>query len=90
MELDFRLNLQMGGSRFVFEAKTIQKMEMLVLTTLKWRMQAVTPFSFIDIFLEKVKDGQPTSKSTILRSTQLILCLMKGKNDVFFDSSHNP
>ncbi|KAL7584266.1 hypothetical protein Lser_V15G44539 [Lactuca serriola] len=86
-EVPLILDLQMGGSRFVFEAKTIQKMEMLVLTTLKWRMQAVTPFSFIDNFLEKVKDGQPTSKSTILRSTQLILCLMKGMEFLKFRPS---
>ncbi|KAJ9545358.1 hypothetical protein OSB04_025065 [Centaurea solstitialis] len=76
-ELPLILDFQVGGSRFVFEAKTIQKMELLVLTTLKWRMQAVTPFSFIHDFLWKVNDGQPTSKSLILRSTQLILCTFK-------------
>ncbi|KVI06768.1 cyclin-D4-1-like [Cynara cardunculus var. scolymus] len=76
-EVPLILDLQVGGSRFVFEARTIQKMELLVLTTLKWRMQAVTPFSFIDDFLGKVNDGQPTSKSLILRSTQLILCTIK-------------
>ncbi|KAI3758313.1 hypothetical protein L6452_05872 [Arctium lappa] len=76
-ELPLILDLQLGGSRFVFEAKTIQKMELLVLTTLKWRMQAVTPFSFIHDFLGEVNDGQPTSKSLILRSTQLILCTIK-------------
>nr|XP_043617653.1 cyclin-D4-1-like [Erigeron canadensis] len=72
------LDLQVGGSRFLFEAKTIQKMELLVLTTLKWRMHSVTPFSFIDDFLVKVNGGQPISKSLILTSTQLILCLVKG------------
>ncbi|XP_071711597.1 cyclin-D4-1-like [Rutidosis leptorrhynchoides] len=77
-EVPLVLDLQVGGARFIFEAKTIQKMELLVLTTLKWRMQAVTPFSFLDDFLAKVNGGQPTSKSLILTSTQLILGLIKG------------
>ncbi|KAI3825938.1 hypothetical protein L1987_07698 [Smallanthus sonchifolius] len=63
-------------SRFVFEAKTIQKMELLVLATLKWRMQTVTPFSFVDAFIGKLVCDQPTSRSLISRSTQLILCLI--------------
>ncbi|XP_076931451.1 cyclin-D4-1-like [Bidens hawaiensis] len=71
-------DLQVGGSRFVFESKSIKKMELLVLTTLKWRVQSVTPFSFIDDFLGKVNGGQPISKSWILTSTQLILGLFKG------------
>jgi cyclin D1/2/4 len=43
-----------GESRFVFEARTIQRMELLVLSTLDWRMHAITPFSFIDYFLGKI------------------------------------
>ncbi|XP_071732355.1 cyclin-D4-1-like [Rutidosis leptorrhynchoides] len=76
-EVPLILDLQVDGSRFMFEAKTIQKMELLVLTTLKWRMQSVTPFSFLDEFIKKVNGGQHTSKSLILTSTQLILCLIK-------------
>ncbi|KAH0721606.1 hypothetical protein KY284_006636 [Solanum tuberosum] len=41
------LDLQVADSRFVFEAKTIQRMELLVLSTLKWKMNLVTPLSFI-------------------------------------------
>ncbi|MFS7976464.1 putative cyclin domain-containing protein [Helianthus anomalus] len=72
------MDLQVCEARYVFEAKTIQKMELLVLTTLKWRMQTVTPFSFIDAFIEKLGCDQPISRSLILRSTQLILCLING------------
>ncbi|KAG8367092.1 hypothetical protein BUALT_Bualt16G0036700 [Buddleja alternifolia] len=42
------LDLQVEESRYVFEAKTIQRMELLVLSTLQWRMNPVTPISFID------------------------------------------
>ncbi|KVH99679.1 cyclin-D4-1-like [Cynara cardunculus var. scolymus] len=77
-EVPLILDLQVCEARFVFEAKTIQKMELLVLTTLKWRMQTVTPFSFIDAFIGKLDCDQPISRSLILRSTQLILCLING------------
>uniref|UniRef100_A0A7N1A9X7 Cyclin D3 n=1 Tax=Kalanchoe fedtschenkoi TaxID=63787 RepID=A0A7N1A9X7_KALFE len=42
------LDLQVEGAKFVFEPKTIQSMELLVLLTLQWRMHPVTPLSFID------------------------------------------
>ncbi|KAI3685965.1 hypothetical protein L1987_79634 [Smallanthus sonchifolius] len=77
-EVPLILDLQVCESRFVFEAKTIQKMELLVLTTLKWRMQTVTPFSFIDAFIVKLNCDQTISRSLILRATQLILCLIDG------------
>ncbi|CAI9772975.1 unnamed protein product [Fraxinus pennsylvanica] len=35
-------------SKYLFEAKTIQRMELLVLSTLKWKMNPVTPISFFD------------------------------------------
>nr|DAD46180.1 TPA_asm: hypothetical protein HUJ06_004410 [Nelumbo nucifera] len=50
-DMPFSLDLQVGESKFVFEARTTQRMELLVLSTLKWRMQAVTPFSNRDYFL---------------------------------------
>ncbi|XP_027362246.1 cyclin-D3-2-like [Abrus precatorius] len=40
------LDLQVEESKFVFEPKTIQRMELLVLSTLKWKMNPVTPISF--------------------------------------------
>ncbi|PHT36706.1 Cyclin-D3-2 [Capsicum baccatum] len=42
------LDLQVADSRFVFEAKTIQRMELLVLSTFEWKMNLVIPLSFID------------------------------------------
>lgn len=70
----------MGDARFVFEARTIQRMELLVLSTLKWRMQAVTPFSFIDYFLTKINGGdQIASSSSIVKCIELILSTLQGK-----------
>ncbi|CAK9184789.1 unnamed protein product [Ilex paraguariensis] len=77
-EVPLCIDLQVAESKFIFEARTIQRMELLVLSTLKWRMQAVTPFSFIDYFLRKINGDQITSRSSIIRSTQLILSTMNG------------
>ena len=70
----------MAESRFVFEARTIQRMELLVLSTLKWRMQAVTPFSFIDHFIRKMNGDEFPTRISISRSTELILSTVKGSS----------
>ncbi|OEL23419.1 Cyclin-D4-1 [Dichanthelium oligosanthes] len=81
------LDLQVGDARYVFEAKTIQRMELLVLSTLKWRMQAVTPFSYIDYFLHRLNGGDAPSRSAVLRSAELILCIARGTHCLDFRPS---
>ena len=53
-------------------------MELLVLSTLKWRMQAITPFTFLDYFLCKINDDQSPLRSSIMRSIQLISSTARG------------
>ncbi|KAL0387036.1 UNVERIFIED_CONTAM: Cyclin-D3-1 [Sesamum radiatum] len=48
------LDLQVEDSTYVFEAKTVQRMELLVLSSLKWRMNAVTPRSFLDHIVRRL------------------------------------
>ncbi|KAK1433106.1 hypothetical protein QVD17_10012 [Tagetes erecta] len=48
------LDLQIEGSKFVFESKTIMKMELLVLSCLEWKMNPVTPFSFFDYIMRRL------------------------------------
>ncbi|KAM7253182.1 hypothetical protein ACFE04_025800 [Oxalis oulophora] len=79
-EVPLSLDLQVCGAKFVFEAKTIQTMELLILTTLSWRMQSVTPFSFLDHFLRAIDDEQKPLRPMILRSIQLISSIIKGIN----------
>lgn len=92
-EMPLILDMQdAGGSRFVFEAKTIQRMELIVLSTLDWRMKSVTPFSFIDSFIAKINDksqsqSQMSSRSLILKSTQVILGLIRGIDFLEFQPS---
>ncbi|XP_062194216.1 cyclin-D3-2-like [Phragmites australis] len=39
------------GDAYVFEAKTVRRMELLVLSALGWRMHPVTPFSYLQPLL---------------------------------------
>ncbi|KAJ4966147.1 hypothetical protein NE237_017996 [Protea cynaroides] len=48
------LDLQVEESKYVFEAKTIQRMELLVLSTLQWKMNPVTPISFLDHIIRRL------------------------------------
>ncbi|KAJ4890254.1 Cyclin-D3-3 [Raphanus sativus] len=47
------VDLQVEEASYVFEAKTIQRMELLVLSTLQWRMHPVTPISFFDHIIRR-------------------------------------
>ncbi|KAG2719776.1 hypothetical protein I3843_02G002300 [Carya illinoinensis] len=48
------LDLQVEESKYAFDAKTIQRMELLVLSTLQWRMNPVTPISFFDHIIRRL------------------------------------
>ncbi|CAN7053832.1 unnamed protein product [Brassica rapa subsp. trilocularis] len=47
-------DFQVEGVKYIFEAKTIQRMELLVLDVLDWRLRSVTPFSFLSFFAYKI------------------------------------
>lgn len=81
------LDLQIGEEQYAFEAKTIQRMELIVLSTLNWRMQAVTPFSYIDYFLGKLNGGNESPQCWLFRSAELILCAAKGTGCLGFRPS---
>ncbi|XP_047319169.1 cyclin-D4-1-like [Impatiens glandulifera] len=74
------VDLQVGEPKFVFEGKTIQRMELLVMNTLKWRMKAYTPCSFIDFFLRIMKEDQEfiNFDPMISKSLDIILTITKG------------
>ncbi|KAF9621379.1 hypothetical protein IFM89_020392 [Coptis chinensis] len=74
-------------SKFIFEARTILRMELLVLSTLNWRMQAIIPFSFMDYFLWKFNHDQPPLRSSISQSVDIILSILKGIEHLNFRPS---
>ncbi|PKA56130.1 Cyclin-D3-1 [Apostasia shenzhenica] len=75
MEVPLLIDLQVGEVKF--EARTIQRMELLVLNTLKWRMQALTPFSFLDYFLHKLNGDKSPAKLSVSLSVELILSTLR-------------
>ncbi|CAI9769965.1 unnamed protein product [Fraxinus pennsylvanica] len=48
------LDLQVENTNYMFEPKTIRRMELLVLSALKWRMNPVTPLSFLDHMIRRL------------------------------------
>ncbi|CAL9227938.1 unnamed protein product [Arabidopsis halleri] len=48
------LDFQVEETKYVFEAKTIQRMELLMLSTLQWKMHLITPISFIDHIIRRL------------------------------------
>ncbi|CAK7337730.1 unnamed protein product [Dovyalis caffra] len=48
------LDFQVEDAKYVFEAKTIKRMELLVLSTLQWRMNPVTSISFFDHIIRRL------------------------------------
>ncbi|KAF9687537.1 hypothetical protein SADUNF_Sadunf02G0103800 [Salix dunnii] len=81
------LDFQVEDSNYVFEAKTIQRMEILVLSTLKWKMNPVTAISFLDhitrrlglrdyLCLEFLKRSMPYLPSVM--ATAIMLYIIDG------------
>lgn len=76
---------QVGDPQFMFEPKSIQRMELLVLNRLEWRLRAITPCSYIRYFLRKMsKCDQEPSNTLISRSLQVIASKTKGGKYLFF------
>ncbi|KFK25318.1 hypothetical protein AALP_AA8G097200 [Arabis alpina] len=82
------LHLQVGDPRFVFEPKSVQRMELLVSTVLRWRLRAVTPCSYVRYFLGEINgyDHEPSSR-LISRSLQVIASITKGIDFLEFRAS---
>ncbi|KAI9125139.1 hypothetical protein K1719_003755 [Acacia pycnantha] len=67
------LDLQVEGAKYIFEPRTIRRMELLVLTVLDWRLRSITPFSFIDFFACKLDPTGTFTGLLISRASEIIL-----------------
>ncbi|CAJ2652155.1 unnamed protein product [Trifolium pratense] len=81
------VDMQMEEKKYLFDNKTMLKMELMVLSTLKWRMQGITPFSYIDYFLNKVNGDQGPIGDSVLQSFQLIQSTARGIDFIQFRPS---
>ncbi|XP_020578457.1 cyclin-D2-1-like isoform X2 [Phalaenopsis equestris] len=75
------IDLQVEGAKYIFEPRTICKMELLVLTALKWRLRSVTPFNYIDFFASKVDPSGLYATDLVSSAAQIILSAI---NDIDF------
>ncbi|KAJ7958256.1 Cyclin-D5-1 [Quillaja saponaria] len=64
---------------YSFESKVIQRMELLVLSTLQWKMGFISPFDFLPYFITKFCIKPPPS-NIMSRTMKLILAIMKDIN----------
>ncbi|CAM8998591.1 unnamed protein product [Rhodiola kirilowii] len=67
------LDLQVEETKYMFEAKTIQKMEILILSTLDWKLNPVNPLTFLDQFTTKLGWTCPMYQNFIQRCQLVIL-----------------
>lgn len=66
-----------GG--IIFDTRTIERMEFLILGALKWRMRSITPFSFILFFISLFKlEDPPLRQALKARATQIIFKAQNG------------
>ncbi|XP_020577486.1 putative cyclin-D6-1 isoform X2 [Phalaenopsis equestris] len=65
---------------FIFDARTIRRMELVVLGALEWRMRSITPFSFLRFFISYF----PLTNPIIIQSlkTHASQILFKFQSDV--------
>lgn len=74
------LDLQIIKPRFLFKPKTVQRMEVLVMKTLKWRLRTITPFDFLHYFISCINNSQHNSLCHLFScATGLIINTCKGK-----------
>ncbi|KAL7085309.1 hypothetical protein ACP275_14G274400 [Erythranthe tilingii] len=65
------------GDDYKFESSVIQRMELLVLNTLEWKMGSITPFSFVQFFAEKFRNR---TKIGLSRTAHITLATIRDVN----------
>lgn len=78
------LDLQVEECKYVFEAKTIQRMELLVLSTLQWKMNPVTPFSFFDHIMRRLGLKTNLHWEFLWRCERLLLSVISDSRTVCY------
>ncbi|XVF15430.1 hypothetical protein REPUB_Repub09cG0152400 [Reevesia pubescens] len=61
---------------YQFENKVIQRMELLVLSTLEWKMGSITPFVYLHYFISKIY-GESRPKGLVSKALELIVAMIK-------------
>nr|CAB3500604.1 unnamed protein product [Digitaria exilis] len=81
------VDFQVCTENYKFNAEAITNVEIFVMSSLKWRMKSVTPFSYINYFVDKFTEGKPLSCGFASRYTELILGTLEGTKFLQFRPS---
>ncbi|KAL5562443.1 hypothetical protein UlMin_032190 [Ulmus minor] len=81
------LDLQVMDAKYVFEAKTIQRMELLVLSSLQWKMHPVTPLSFLNHIIRRLGLKTHLHWEFLRRCERLLLSVVSDSTFIGFPPS---
>ncbi|MBA0573059.1 hypothetical protein Golob_000353 [Gossypium lobatum] len=84
IQVPLLLDLQVEETKYVFEAKTIQRMELLVLSTLKWKMHPITPLSFLDHIIRRLGLKTHLHWEFLKRCERLLLCVISDSRSIHY------
>ncbi|XP_042022646.1 cyclin-D1-1-like [Salvia splendens] len=71
------LDLQVEDPKFSFEARTIQRMELLVLSVLDWRLRSISPFCYLPFFALKIDPSGTYTDFLTTRAKEIIFSTFK-------------
>ncbi|GLJ16052.1 hypothetical protein SUGI_0266640 [Cryptomeria japonica] len=77
IEVPLLLDLQVEEAKYIFESRTIQRMELLVLSSLQWRMTSVTTLSYIELATRMLSLESPHRWIFIMRCNDLLINTLK-------------
>lgn len=72
---------------YCFENKVIKNMELLILSTLEWRMGLATPFAYLHYFVSKFFPGS-RPETIITKATEHIVTMVRGNFLLAMQFSH--
>ncbi|KAJ7958200.1 Cyclin d3 [Quillaja saponaria] len=87
VQVPLLLDLQVEESGYLFEAKTIKRMEILVLSTLEWKMNPVTPISFLDYITRRIGLKDYLCGEFLKRCQSILLSLISDSSFMCYLSS---
>lgn len=81
------LDLQSEGMEHLFQPKTVQRMELNVLSAIGWRLRCVTPFAFAEKAINQFDTSQQLKSSLMVRVAELLLGALAEVEFLDFDPS---
>jgi hypothetical protein len=73
----------MEGLDHLFQPKTVQRMELNVLSALGWRLRSITSYTFLEKVVNHLASlNQKIKTSLMVRASELLLATLASKNNI--------